>query len=375
MRYLIERARELGLNEVVDRTLEFSSIHGVVLTIHDWWLSLSMPRSFGKSYDLFPDFNAPFPRQVIPRSNSVMTSIDLSFRPPEWIRVFGQRSPIVVTLHMKPGMPFVDPEEILSGNPSLFIRQESRSIPRMVANPQGRFTTMQGGISISENGSNVAGTLGGILKDAATGVRYAISCGHVIPSNNVPVIQPALIDHGSNRIIGNCIYSKDALPNLGNVCNPRNLTSNLNDMDVALIELNQIGSQFSINNIGAVDGITPANLINKGMGIEYTGRTSSHKPNLMVNSIGVVQQVTALNGSICCYKDLIQFQDPSISSLVNNSPAQGGDSGAWAITQRNGNNEWCAMIVAEDRQSAYGIMSEDIITHLNCEKNLNLVCK
>jgi hypothetical protein len=353
MRYLIEAARELGLDEIVDRALENNNVHGVALTLHDRWLDF-----------MYAD-------QVVENYPGVV-ALDLSERPSGWVSAFGHRSPIIVTVHLKPGT-FLNLQDLLGGNSFLFVRQENRVIPQMIANPQTPFTTMQGGISISNSGSNITGTLGGIVKDTGTGSMYAVSCGHII-SNGVTVVQPAQKDHGVNSVIGQCIYSKNAQANQGNICNPRNPNAVLNDMDVALIELSQVNSQFAINNIGPVDDFLPAHLINKGIAIEFTGRTSSHRTNLVVNSIGVVQQVIDLNGAICCYKDLIQIQDPSLSSLVQNSPAQSGDSGAWAITRHNGRNEWCAMIVAEDRQSAYGIMSEDIITHLNTKKNLNLVC-
>src|SRR5258705_68753 len=70
--------------------------------------------------------------------------------------------------------------------------------------------------------------------------------------------------------------------------------------------------------------------------------------------------IESLQGIKHCFNHLIELKQPSIFNLALKRPVQGGDSGAWVFVQGQTGLEWCAMIVGEDRQTGYAIMSDRI---------------
>ena len=129
----------------------------------------------------------------------------------------------------------------------------------------------------------------------------------------------------------------------------------------------------SIKHIGAIHGITPGHQIGNNIKIEYTGRSTGYT-RLLTGAVGVIQEVRGKNGDSFCFKELIELREPSTLQLAMRRPVQGGDSGAWVTMQGETGTEWCAMVVAEDRQSGYAIPAETIMDYLHSNGFPGLRC-
>ncbi|MEQ8808029.1 MAG: hypothetical protein RIE59_03085, partial [Imperialibacter sp.] len=262
MKYLLELARENGLNNISERALENENVHGIIVSIDPIWLSYWQLLEGGglemSDLEELLFFDLRYSGGMSPlRDNpyfNCVTPIDLSWRPSFWDR-FGNRSNIVVNIQLRPGSKFLNMDSIRSSDSSLMVQQIHSQVPRFATNPKSLFRPLEGGISVGAGKSGSPGTLGGVLKDNITGKNFALTCGHVA-SLNADIHQPANVDNPAlSAKIGKCVYNNSPRINTGTVYNPRNPGSILNDMDVALIELDSgINANYSINNIGSVNG-------------------------------------------------------------------------------------------------------------------------
>jgi hypothetical protein len=355
MRYLIEAAEEYGLRNIVGQALEQPQVHGIILDISPIWLRLWRSKMRGddiQGSDLEWYYYQPSVFYTT-------TSIDLSWCPAGWEKRFGSRNNLVVKILLRPGSA---PIKLNTDSP-LNIIQEHRPVPTLAVSASSLIRPLEGGTSIGHR-SDPAGTLGGILTDRFSETRYGITCGHVISAVQQSVDQPSQNDNINNSSIGRCLFSELPLPNNGTACNPYN-RGVLNHMDLALIELdNSIPCSPSIINItGKISGITPSNQLHPNLVVEFNGRTSGYK-SLVLGGIGLTQEIIDPGGNTCCFTNLLEVKEPSMSSLVLNRPVKGGDSGAWLVAQGATGNEWCGMIVGQDRQTGYAIMSESIMEFL-----------
>jgi hypothetical protein len=371
MRNYIARARDYGLDEIVDRVSEIKEVHGVIVDLDPIWFHAWYFHNQGLSDRVVRYIiDGPYGRYSIPFFENghfdgqimfAVTPMDMSWRP-DWWGAHYHMSNLIVKLLLRPGSKKLE----LQFKSALRIIQEIRPVPRLSASSTAVYTTLEGGISIG-HATDAPGTLGGILHDPSSGKRYALTCGHVIDAKGHDVDQPSRLDGSTYNTIGSCVLSKVPVPNGGIKCNRHN-SSVLNTMDVALIELDKsVSSSLSVINIGSVDGETPENQLNSNLAVEFNGRTSN-KSSLVLGGISVIQEITDNHGHACCFKELIEVKNPSMMSLALGRPVQGGDSGSWLMTQGAAGNEWCGMIVAEDRQTGYAISSESIIDYLKSEK-------
>jgi hypothetical protein len=357
MRYLFELAGN-SLEDFADRVLKHESVHGMVLTVDPQWLYAwkAFKQFEGSGLEVYPFEVSCYHDYYF---FGAVTEIDYKWRP----STYRLRSNIIVNIHLRPGMPFLNLADITSEKDPFLVRQMHRPVPRLCANPKGSFNPLEGGVSIGEGTGTVSGTLGGFLVDNLSAQEYGVTCGHIFSNQNVDVRQPSHADNKTASLkIGTCAERENPQKSNGVKCTHRSSKSPLNSMDVALIKIDStISTSGFINNVGTLNGITPAINIHPGLAAECSARSGYH--NMTVSGIGIVQEIKDTNGDECCMKELIQVTYASVASPLG-SPVQSGDSGSWVIVAGTSGLEWGAMVIADDRYSAYGIMSEDIITFL-----------
>jgi len=377
MFYLINAAEEYGLKDLKPRILENKNVHGIIVDVHPLWLlawnihlndpsdTLLKSGYFEDYYyhylhrglmhpDLFDSYSFFGANQFQPIINTV-SPIDIFWRPKFWNNT-GLKSNILIKILLRPE---TEPIKIEYQGP-LNIIQEHRSVPILSSNARSLFRPIKGGVSIG-NSSNESGTLGGILTDQKTNKKYGLTCGHVVNSNNAIVDQPSQIDSNLSTRIGVSVFTKAPKFTGDCPCNKYDSDSVYNDMDISLIEIDDtINTKNEILNIGKVSGYTPANKLQRNLLVEFNGRSSGNK-SLILGGIGVVNEITDAEGKAACFEHLIELKDPSLYHLAVSKPVLPGDSGAWVIAQGNSGNSWCGMIVGQDRQTGYAIMSEKIL--------------
>ena len=378
MKYLLDAAREYGLDGITEQAMGNPDVHGVIVDIHPFWLYcryLNMSglneESLYRQFEYFRyffrgDMHLQSLPHFFPPYSLTTTNFDVYWRPAGWNDFIG-KSNLIVKILLRPGSKPVE----IKYEGQLNITQEHRPVAHLSANSKSPTTPLEGGTSVGY-ATDSPGTLGGILEDTQNSTRYGLTCGHVITGVGYDVDHPSQIDSTNYSSIGKSVLSECPAPNGGTRCNSFN-TGVLNKMDIALVKLKtSIKSNLSVLNIGNIQGATPGNQLCPNLAIEYNGRSSNYK-SLVLGGIGVIQEVMDSNNQPCCISELIEVKEPSITSLVINRPVKGGDSGAWLITQGASGNEWCGMIVAEDRQTGYAIMSESILDFL-AAKGFNLKC-
>lgn len=179
------------------------------------------------------------------------------------------------------------------------------------ANPaQARADVLRGGISISDEYHYAAGTLGGKVRDRATGTEMILSNWHVLASDwgarpGQRIYQPGQLDGGTSADIV-ATLTRDAM---------------WANLDAAVATLT--GSRRLINEQLDIGSVTEVGKAEFGMEVVKSGRTS-----------GVTHgRVTGLDGiAAITYGDLERV----IHNVVTISPrmpgeqvSTGGDSGSW----------------------------------------------
>lgn len=374
MRELIDQANEYGLGQIIEQAMSRTEVHGIIIDIHPLWLwllsysqnTIHLPFDANDLYYLLRRGYGTC--QATPYWNTTF-NLNTSLRGDAreiWNHFVQKRSNLIAKVLLRPGAKPIE----INYEGQLSVIQENRPVARL-SSSKSVSRPLQGGVSIGHKHDN-PGTLGGILVDSV-GKYYGLTCGHVITTIGDDVDQPSQVDNSSYSTIGKCVFSKLPSFNNGVKCNIYNPAA-LNDMDVALIELNSnIQCNLSIISVGKIDGYTPGNQMHPNLLIDYTGRTSGFQ-SLSLGGISVIQEITDHNGRKYCMNHLIEIKRPTMLGLALNRPVNGGDSGAWIVTQGSAGTEWCGMIVAEERQTGYAIGSDAILAYLNNNGFSGLKC-
>lgn len=372
MDYLIEAAKEYGLEGLAEEFLKHDSVHGIIVDLNPLWIQayarhLKFPNDrigyrfleYLYRYDyeeynsLFNDLNSRSPDYF-----DTIVPFDIKWYPEYWSNLCNYNN-LRVRVQLRPGSRTI---ETAQKEQRMQVIQEHSAVPQFSSvKSKKNYRPIHGGISIGQNNLD-PGTLGGILKDKKTGKKYGLSCAHVISSAD-PVEQPSRVDSSKYGTIGNCVYKFAPKSNFGQLCNP--FSSNLNKMDIALIEIDSaIVSQGSILNIGSIKNFMPAADLHQNLKIEYNGRSSGHQ-TLATGGISYSQEIEdSSTGEMYCFTNLIELKRPSLLQLLFKKPVKSGDSGSWIVASGKSGLEWCGMIIGTNNQSGYAIRSEDILKHL-----------
>jgi hypothetical protein len=236
---------------------------------------------------------------------------------------------------------------------------EVRPVARLSTSHRSEVRPLVGGVSIGA-GNSTYGTLGGIVKDQ-NGVRYGMTCAHVIPSKN-QTQQPAIYDDRKAGSIGSSL-ADIALKQCNNIgpCNPYTTDDHISSVDTTLIELDSaIPSSFEILSIGPLAGVISKNSMTPGQEITFAGRTSGYR-TAEVGGLGLFYKLH-FKGQTYCYHDLFEVRWKDCYRTLFGPVVRAGDSGAWVCAETSGGTGWCGQIIGEDRRVGYASYAENIVT-------------
>ncbi|RYE37757.1 MAG: hypothetical protein EOP48_28195, partial [Sphingobacteriales bacterium] len=245
MRYLIDAARELGLDRIIDQVMGNyeKSVHGVVVDIHPvWYYHWFYHHFYGSDermrhlseyyfYERWREHHNDYFLSLPYSHITAPMKMDMGWRPKFW-NDFTDKSNLLVRILLRPGSAPVE----ISYEGRLAILQVQTPLAYLSANQTTMLRPLEGGISIGHQ-SNSPGTLGGILVDRQSepNRHYALTCGHVINNVGNNADQPSQKDNSMFGSIGNCVFAQSPVPRGATLCNRH--SPNLNRTDIALIEL------------------------------------------------------------------------------------------------------------------------------------------
>ncbi|MFL5386285.1 MAG: hypothetical protein ACJ8GN_27525 [Longimicrobiaceae bacterium] len=378
MDYLRSFAEEYGLSEIVRPLAERPEVQGVILTLDDWWLNAWRLNESGQTNEWYRWFRewrrwgpGAFPFMIgseigmNDQSWIPLRPPDLNWRPPFWddlCRMLGrveETPPVRLIVCLRPpanGENVVIPELPRSRLPVIF---EGRPLARLSANPRAATRPIVGGLSIGA-GARAYGTLGGIVEDIS-GVRYGMTCAHVLPPQT-PVEQPAQHDDAHASAIGTSAKSIDLQPCPGpGPCNAYTSSPHISLVDTRLVELESgVAADLEILSIGPLAGVVAKNTMTPGQEITFVGRTSSHRI-AEVGGLALFYRLR-MNGQTYCFNDLFEVRWRSFIRACLGPVVQAGDSGAWVCAETSQGPGWCGQVIGEDRRVGYAAFAENTIT-------------
>lgn len=375
MQFLIDFATEdrdfLGL---VERTLQFPTVQGVVLDVDRFWLRAWIEHQSGNP-DWFDDYyylerfgyspgvtsgSRPFGGFVWPRP---LTLGDVEKARPEswrwWLSRHGlgeEASPIIATICLRPSR---NPEERiptvaeLAGGGRLRVRIETRPRAQLSANPQKTHTPVVGGVSVGV-GLDDFGTLGVILKDRQ-GSYFAITCAHVAPQGG-HLYHPAKRDLGTASVLGTSVLATPLTPApAGTLCNPWSGAA-AHEIDASLIKLNPTPAfaLLEVLDVGPLSGLLPRAMLSPMQSLEVMGRTSGFN-TMQVGGLAAWYSFSHGENDYC-FKNLFEVESPYASAGV----IKLGDSGGPVCSPDSKGMAWAGLIAGRDSFKGYAMYSETV---------------
>ena len=224
--------------------------------------------------------------------------------------------------------------------------------------------------SIGRADPNTAGTLGGYLRNQATGAIYGVSCHHVLGPAGTHVYAPGPYEGRDSSYIGTVTHHNFALPSGPNTdCNffaapgaPR--------LDLAVAELHEPPGTHGLYPEKSVDGVRDPARMNPYQPVTLVGKVSGR---VEAQLVGVTAWHELLfpdeRGEYIpyCFGSLLEISDPQgdRGELVRT-----GDSGAWIVDEVGGMRLWNGMLVARLGTRAYGCYAQFILDDCNAAPEL-----
>jgi hypothetical protein len=215
-------------------------------------------------------------------------------------------------------------------------------------------------VSVGRGGAApTAGTLGGILRDPATGRHFLVSCAHVLGEVNTTVYTPGPYENRGMNAVGIVRFSM--LPSIAaptEPCNDR-AAPNAGRLDVALAELlpemaggPELVVLPRIKSVRRARGMTPL------QSVAFVGKVSGRVPAYL-GACTIWMSIDFADGRRC-FGSLFEVVAPS----GRRGPlARKGDSGAWILDRPIDCGCWVGMLIAaaSDSDRAYCCFAQDIL--------------
>jgi hypothetical protein len=295
-----------------------------------------------------------------------LRAADLEWIPPGWdnhmrANVGNPESPVQLRIFLYPEFGR-DPEATLPELSELPINYvfESRPVPRLAAARSDKLDPLIGGGSIGI-GAKAYGTLGGLVRDKNK-QHYGVTCAHVTPKKGAIVHQPSQYDAGAAHPIGRVAHAQlpteypHSLP-----ITAANQGANSNDVDVALIEIDQnVAAELAVDTLGPITGLFPNTDIQQWHPAIFAGRTSNVRSVEFLVPTAFYNVPNATGTGTTCFNNvrLVQWEPGAISN--GQPPIQAGDSGAWLCVGGPNGYEWAAMIIAWEPRMGFAISASAI---------------
>ena len=246
-----------------------------------------------------------------------------------------------------------------AGQVSWRVRLAARPTATAQLGPRGTHRPIQGGVSLGPSGTNIKGTLGGILN--LNGDSYAVTCGHVIDPG-IDAVQPCEPDGGTGMAIGSCTHSTAAtLAHKGQRCQARGFA---NTVDAALVKVSGVTALDTVRDLGTVVRTAPLADIAEDETVRVSARSGTR--TLVTGALTLRRSIAIGNGhstDVYCFQDLFELRRPGNRWGATGSvkpPTRGGDSGAWVLRDEPGGWAWLGMVTAGDGPSSYAQFAENL---------------
>ncbi len=290
------------------------------------------------------DLNAPVKRW------EAMTNPHGKAEPPLYLTIVHRplREPDENTMRQTDGLSDIALLERLNravGEAQVAVELEERRPAQLAAAPGSQINVLP----------SSSGTVGGFLRDSASGKVFGVTCSHVVSTGQ------SVLD-ATSSLIGVCAHDTARVPlATGTVCDPVTLAvpapspgngPDVNMLDCALIDVSGPISGGTIT--GAPSTLTP------GQNVYMEGATTK-RTNHKLGSLCLSYEFK-FAGKSYCFRDSIQLVPQPwgplggpLGGLMTTVPRQ-GDSGAWVLTDDTP-PRWAAVFFGEDGTHGYAIRS------------------
>jgi hypothetical protein len=380
MQFLIEFAAEnREFLRLLERSLEFPTVQGVVLEIDRFWLGTWIERELpnGGSHDDYYFYERlvhyggldwrrsggrPHFGNIVWPTPLTLTDVE-RWSPDVWKWWVdrrgsgGGKSPIVAKVCLRPSgnpeerIPTI--AELAGDGMNLRVEIETRSRAQLSSNPQKAYSPVLGGVSVGV-GPTDYGTLGVILKDARDRF-FALTCAHVAPLGS-ELNQPAQRDLRSAGILGPSILATPLSASApGMLCNPWS-GATAHDIDASLIELSptQATALLEVLDVGPLSGVLPRSSLSPLQTLEVMGRTSWFN-TMQVGGLAAWYSFSH-GGRDYCFKNLFEVESRYGAAGV----IKLGDSGGPVCSPDSNGMAWAGLIAGRDAFKGYAMYSEPI---------------
>ena len=224
---------------------------------------------------------------------------------------------------------------------------------RPAASPRQRFRPAFGGVSIAPVARNYSGTLGCVVQ--ANGVRYILSCNHVLADcNTLPrgaaISQPSVYDGGQpSDVIANLSYF---VPLVFGGLSPANAA-------IAAVAPGVTVDPRILRGSGAMEAlVAPVLQPMTGLTVRKSGRTTGDTQG-SVRSIGLTVKINFAQAGVATVSNLFSVEGTSAAPVF----AAPGDSGALVATASA--NQPVGMVVATGTSGTPATYASSMVAILN----------
>ena len=332
------------------RRLAPNIVQGVNLAIDPFWL-----RSY-RAYFGFRTEQSPSADSFRTRKTTEEFRVRFDWRPPGWkehcvAKGYTEDAPVViqVLLRQRPNRDFLaEAPTNRAGHPIVY---EYRSACEAFAAP-----SLLPGANVGGAGA-LPGTLGGFLRDSASGATLAVSCAHVFGPEGTEVYQPAPTK-ATGSVIGQVILS--TLPDRSTPTTKCNRVMQHPVLDLAIAEISA-GANVTpaFGELGKVVHLTRVADMTSDDGVVFLGARSKRPVLAKIGALNVWREVQ-IAGQSHCMGDMFILESRRYT-YIRQDLAKNGDSGAWVISNDNDLVAWDGMVVAGDGASVYCSFAEQIV--------------
>jgi hypothetical protein len=212
--------------------------------------------------------------------------------------------------------------------------------------------------SIGRAAPNTAGTIGGFLRDPASGQNYLVSCAHVLGPYGTEVHSPGPYEGRHSTHVGAVRFSSiSPLKPAVEACS-FHIAPDAGRLDIAIAEVgtDELERSFLPNRVRAISQI------HRFQSVMFRGKESGSVAAQM-NSATVWQEIYTQNfgdgpEGFRCFGDIFELASPQgdVAPI-----AVEGDSGAWVTDEVGALRNWVGVLIGNQGTRAYGCFAEHIL--------------
>jgi hypothetical protein len=227
-----------------------------------------------------------------------------------------------------------------------------------------RLTGQSEAVSVGRSDPRTSGTLGGFLADPSTGMKYLVSCAHVLGPKGSHVYTPGPHENRGSSPIGMVRFSEIPpviSPNAD--CNQAAVPG-AGRVDVAVAEWAPAMSRAaaSLNSAPTANLLRRVAKMSSYQRVTFTGKESG-RVNARLGGVTLwhpveTEEIGDGPAGDRCFGTIFEMTDAGDDRY---EVAQPGDSGAWVFDEVDGMRCWNGMLIGRQGKRAYGCYAEHIL--------------